>query len=163
MSSDKNISINFFQLNILVLMLIKNCSKLFNRRCRRYYLLNIFLFFLFSFLFIQIKHNTNFSLSRTTFINSTSCPDILSNKTILNCSGDPLKQWCENELNLCNSSLIIYKNLFFVTRSVILQTKFATGKRLGGEDIEAVLNQPEQDEYFNFNKEFIKVIFIYLL
>ena len=52
----------------------------------------------------------------------------------------------------------MYDKIFVLTRSVILQPKFAKGKRLGGEDIENVLNQPEQDEYFQFENEFIKVI-----
>jgi hypothetical protein len=96
-------------------------------------------------------------------MNSTLGTDILFTKTILNCSGDPVKQWCENEMNLCNSSLIVYKKLFLVTRSVILQPKLAKGKRLGGEDMRTILNQPEQDEYFHFNKEFIQVNFVYSL
>ncbi|CAF4776785.1 unnamed protein product, partial [Rotaria sp. Silwood1] len=77
--------------------------------------------------------------------------------SILNCSDDPLKQWCENEVKLCNSSLIIYNKLFAITHSIILQPKLAKGKRLGGENIQDVLNQHEHDEYFQFEKEFIQL------
>jgi hypothetical protein len=60
-------------------------------------------------------------------------------------------------MNLCNACLIVYNKLFAITRSAILQPKLATGKRLGGENIQEVLNQPEQDEYFHFEQNFIQV------
>jgi len=109
---------------------------------------------------LYIKYNIiNHSLPNNTFINVCTNDNLLLKKTILNCSGDPLKQWCENEFKLSDPYLIIYKNLFAITRLVILQPEFAKGKRIGGENIQDVLNQPEQDEYFQFEKEFIKVIF----
>jgi len=144
-------------------MFIKNGSRLFTCRRRRYYLLNTIIIILCFSLFLQIKYNIIHSLPNKAFMNSTLCTDILFTKTILNCSGDPVKQWCENEMNLCNSSLIVYKKLFLVTRSVILQPELAKGKRLGGEDMQTILNQPEQDEYFHFDKEFIQVNFVYSL
>ena len=76
---------------------------------------------------------------------------------ILNCTGDPLSTWCATEMKYCNSFLLIYKKLFFLTRSAILQTIHAEGKRVGGEQIQAVLNQAESDEYFHFKKDFLQV------
>ncbi|CAF0866003.1 unnamed protein product [Adineta steineri] len=132
-------------------------SKLFRRRSRRSILLKLILITFCFGAFIQINYNALYLLSQNTYGNLTLCTNTTRNKTILNCSGDPLKQWCKNEINLCHSSLSIYNKLFFVTHSVILQTKFAQGKRLGGEDIQTVLNQAERDEYFQFNKEFLKL------
>jgi hypothetical protein len=60
-------------------------------------------------------------------------------------------------VNFCDPYFIVYNNLFAVTRSVILQPEFAKGKRIGGENIQDVINQAEQDEYFIFYKNFIKV------
>jgi hypothetical protein len=139
-------------------MINKCYSSLLNlRRRRRYYLLRIISILICIGLFFQIKYNVFYSTSKKSVNNNTSCTNVSFNNPILNCSGDPLKQWCENEMKLCNSNLIVYNKLFLVTRSVILQPKFATGKRLGGEDIELVLNQPEKHEYFYFEKEFVKV------
>ena len=77
----------------------------------------------------------------------------------LDCTDDPLQQWCQNQIHLCNSSLIIFYQLFAKTHSVILQRKFAVGKRQGGEELNDVLNQSENDEYFHFEKDFIQVIY----
>ncbi|CAF2051359.1 unnamed protein product [Rotaria magnacalcarata] len=83
--------------------------------------------------------------------------NISTNKTALNCVGDPLKQWCKNQVQLCNSSLTVYNRLFVLTRAITLQPQYAKGKRIGGEDIQTVLNQPEQNEYFQFEKDFIRL------
>jgi hypothetical protein len=77
----------------------------------------------------------------------------------LDCTDDPLQQWCQNQIHLCNSSLIIFNQLFAKTHSVILQRQFAIGKRQGGEELNNVLNQPENDEYFDFKQDFIQVIY----
>jgi hypothetical protein len=134
----------------------KSYSRLSIRR-RRQFLSRIIIIIICVSLFVQIKYNVfHFSFTKI-LINNMSCGNISFNKPILNCSGDPLTQWCRNELNLCNSCFIVYNNLFPVTRSVILQPEFAKGKRIGGENIQDVLNQPEKDEYFQFEKQFIKV------
>src|SRR5579871_3930100 len=130
------------------------CYSRSSIRRRRHYLLNIIFLILCFGLFLQLKYNFIHSLSEEIFINNGSCPNILFSETILNCTGEPLKQWCDNEMKLCNSSLIVYNKLFAVTRSVLLQTKFAQGKRLGGENIQDVLHQAERDEYFHFEKGF---------
>ena len=137
-------------------MLIKRYSIFFIRRHRRY-LLRVPFIMLCLCLYIPIKHSFIDPLSRTIFVNNELNTNVLDEKTY-NCSGDPLKQWCANQINLCNSSIIVYNNLFVLTRSVVLQANLTKGKRLGGEDIKNVLNQPEQDEYFQFENEFIKVI-----
>jgi hypothetical protein len=138
-------------------MFIKNYSIPSNLRYRRYYLSRIILILICICLLIQLKYSFIDFVSNNISISIATRKKNVFMLPILNCSGDPLKQWCENEMKLCNSSLIVYNQLFLVTRSVILQPKFATGKRLGGEDIRHVLNQPEKDEYFHFTKEFIKV------
>ncbi len=138
-------------------MLPKSYSILSIRRRRHFLLRIILLIICFSFIF-SIKDNLIKFLPKKISINNKSTyTNILYDKTILNCSGDPLKKWCENEMKLCDSFLIVYNKLFAVTRSVILQAKFAKGKRLGGEALQDVLNQPEKDEYFHFDKEFIQV------
>ncbi|CAF0949211.1 unnamed protein product [Rotaria sordida] len=65
-------------------------------------------------------------------------------------------QWCQNQIHICNSSVIIFNKLFIKTHSIILQTKFAKGKRNGGKDLNKVLKQNENDEYFHFEKDFIQ-------
>jgi hypothetical protein len=137
-------------------MLIKNYSRISSYR-RRHCLSRIIIIILGVCLFVQIKYNLFFSLPNEIPLNNISCGNLLFSKPILNCSGDPLKTWCENEVKLCDSCLIVYNKLFILTHSVILQPEFAKGKRIGGENIQDVLNQPESDEYFHFEKEFIKV------
>jgi hypothetical protein len=137
-------------------MLAKTYSALSLRR-RRHYLSRIIIIILCVCLFLPIKYNIFNILSETILINNTSRANLSFNKPILNCSGDPLEKWCQDEMNLCNSCLIVYNNLFAVTRSVILQPEFAKGKRVGGENIQDVLNQTEEDEYFIFYKNFIQV------
>ncbi|CAF2362756.1 unnamed protein product [Rotaria sp. Silwood2] len=137
-------------------MLVKCYSKLPIRRCRQYLLHTIFIILCFS-LFLNIKYSLINPFSKTISNTVVQNEYLLFNEPILNCSGDPLKQWCENEIKLCNSSLIIYNKLFVITHSIILQAKFANGKRLGGDNIEDVLNQAEPDEYFQFEKEFLKL------
>jgi hypothetical protein len=142
-------------------MPIKHYLVLINRRRRRC-ALNVFLILLCIYLFFQMHY---------TFMNPLSIKNLKSmirqkyvfKLSILNCSEDPLQQWCENQMHLCNSSLIVYNKLFLVTRSVILQPKLAQGKRLGGEDIQQVLNQREEDEYFHFEKGFLQVRNIFFL
>jgi hypothetical protein len=165
-------------------MLAKNYLILFIRR-RRHYLLRLSIIILSVYLFFQIKYSsiddslsnntfiniptsenvlfnkTNSSLSKNTFINVPTSENVLFKKPMLNCSGEPLIQWCQNELKLCDLYLIVYNNLFAVTHSIILQPEFAKGKRIGGENIQDVLNQPEKDEYFQFEKQFIKVKFLF--
>jgi hypothetical protein len=138
-------------------MFIRNYSRPSNLRYHRYYLPRIILILICTCLLIELKYSFIDLVSKNILLNVTKPKNVLFNKPILNCSGDPLKQWCENEMDLCNSSLIQYNELFLLTRSVILQPKLATGKRFGGEDIKHVLNQPEKYEYFHFEKEFIKV------
>lgn len=118
------------------------------RHCYYYYIILIFfcLFLLFLFNYDFPKIDSSFQK----FISNPS--------PLIDCNGDPLKQWCENPIHLCNSSLIIFNKLFAKTHSIILQTKFAQGRRQGGEDLNNVLNQTENDEYFHFEKGFIQVI-----
>ncbi len=137
-------------------MSVKNHSKVFTRRCRLY-LLRIIVVILCVCLFLQIKYSVFHLSSKKTFENVSIRTNVLFSKPLLNCSGDPLQQWCRNEAELCDSYLIVYNHLFVVTHSAILQPKLAIGKRIGGENIKDVLNQPEQDEYFHFEKDFIKV------
>ncbi len=147
-------------------MVIKYSLILINRRRRRRRrrcLLYLLLILLCICLFFQIYCTFNSPSTKHILINVTTLNNISSNKSRLNCSGDPLQQWCENQMHLCNSSLIVYNKLFLVTRSVILQPKFAQGARVGGEDIQQVLNQREQDEYFHFEKGFVKVKNIFFL
>ncbi|CAF1317380.1 unnamed protein product [Rotaria sordida] len=130
---------------------------LLNRRCRQYLFYTIFIILCwYWFLNIQITSiNLSFKITNKTILQNKSL--LLFNEPILNCSGDPLEQWCQNQIKLCNSSLIVYNKLFIITHSIILQPEFAQGKRLGGENIQDVLNQPEEDEYFHFQKEFVKL------
>lgn len=116
-------------------------------RHRRYYYIS---FICFCLLFLINYHFLN---------HVSSFKQILSNQTTLDCTGDPLKNWCENQIHLCNSSLIIFNKLFAKTDSIILQRKFTQGKRQGGEDLNDVLNQTENDEYFQFEKGFIQVMY----
>ncbi len=142
-------------------MLAKNYLILFIRR-RRHYLLRFSIIILSVYLFFQIKYSSiDYSLSNNTFINIATSENVLIKKPMLNCSGDPLIQWCQNEVKLCDLYLIVYNHLFAITHSVILQPEFAKGKRIGGENIQDVLNQPEKDEYFQFEKQFIKVKFLF--
>ncbi|CAF4321666.1 unnamed protein product [Rotaria sordida] len=137
---------------------------LLNRRCRQYLFYTIFIILCwYWFLNIQITSiNLSFKITNKTILQNKSL--LLFNEPTLNCSGDPLEQWCQNQIKLCNSSLIVYNKLFIITHSIILQPEFAQGKRLGGENIQDVLNQPEENEYFHFQKEFIKVnLFLFLI
>ncbi len=125
---------------------------------RRPYLLCVLIIILCLYLFFQIKHSfTNYSFNKNTITNTFTYQNVSFEKTRLNCFGDPLKKWCQNEKKLCDPYLIVYKHLFVITHSVILQPEFAKGKRIGGENIQDVLNQAEQDEYFHFDKGFIEV------
>jgi len=138
-------------------MLIKNYLILPIRR-HRHYLLRTIPIIVCICLCFQIKYSfTNHSLPQNTIINISTYENVPLKKTILDCSGDPLKIWCEKEVKLCDPYLVVYNNLFVVVRSAILQPKFAKGKRIGGENIQDVLNQPESDEYFRFEKDFIQV------
>jgi hypothetical protein len=137
-------------------MLTKNYSR-FSIRRRRYFLSNLIIFILCVCLILQIRYNVFNFLTKKILLNNASSENLPFTKPILDCAGDPLQQWCQNQMNLCNACLIIYNKLFAITHSVILQPKLAIGKRIGGEDINDVLNQPEQDEYFHFEKDFIKV------
>lgn len=135
--------------------------KCFLRQCflrRQAYLLNIVLVILFLCIYF---HKTSFllipSISNETLMSNGSCQPERFDRSRLNCSGEPAKQWCDNEVNVCQSALIIYQNLFAITHSVILKPSLAKGKRLGGENIEEVLNQPESNEYFQFEKDFLQV------
>ena len=127
-------------------------------RRRRYYLFNTIFIIVCCGLFFHIRHSSSNSPSETLHETAPVSENILLNKILLNCSDDLLKQWCKNQVHLCNSSLVVYNQLFVVTRSVILQPILAYGKRLGGEDIKDVMNQTEQIEYFQFDKNFIRVI-----
>jgi len=102
--------------------------------------------------------NYNFPKSISTK-NDSSLNQLSSDQLILDCTGDPLTKWCENQIHLCNSSLIIFNKLFVQTNSIILQMKLAKGNRQGGEDLKNVLNQTENNEYFHFEKGFIQVIY----
>jgi hypothetical protein len=137
-------------------MYITSYPKALARRCRLY----LFRVIVISFcvcLFLQIKYG-GFHLISKKSVKSVSIRANLSLiKLILDCTGDPLERWCQNRVELCDPNLIVYDNLFVETKEVILQPKFAKGKRIGGENIQDVLNQPEDTEYFQFEKHFIKV------
>jgi hypothetical protein len=137
-------------------MSVKSHSRIFTRRCRLY-LLRTIAVILCVCLFLQIKYGVFHLISKKTFENVFIHATVSFSKPILDCSGDPLQQWCRHEVKLCNPYLIVYENLFVVTHSVILQPKLAKGKRIGGENIQEILNQPEQDEYFHFEQNFIQV------
>ncbi len=124
-----------------------------DRRCRYYHLILVFTCFCLLFFL-----NYNFPKSISTK-NDSSLNQLSSDHLILDCTGDPLTKWCENQIHLCNSSLIIFNKLFVQTNSIILQTKLAKGNRQGGEDLKNVLNQTENNEYFHFEKGFIQVIY----
>ncbi|CAF0862246.1 unnamed protein product [Adineta ricciae] len=136
------------------------CSKLcmqYRHRRRRYFLLNLFVITLCLCAIFPFKYHI-FQLSPSKPLpRNSSFSDLLRKEMTLNCTGDPLTTWCAAEMKYCNSSLLIYKNLFFLTRSAILQTIHAEGKRVGGEQIQAVLNQAENDEYFHFKKDFLQI------
>jgi hypothetical protein len=120
-----------------------------DRRHRYYYNIILLCFCLFLLFLLNYDFPKRDSSFQKFFCNPSP---------IIDCTGDPLKQWCKNPIHLCNSSLIIFNKLFAKTHSIILQTKFAQGKRQGGEDLNNVLNQTEKDEYFHFEKGFIQVI-----
>jgi len=79
------------------------------------------------------------------------------NSITFDCTGEPLKFWCQNEIHRCNSSIIVFNKLFVRTNSLVLRIEHLKGKRRGGEDLQQVLNQTEEDEYFHFAKGFIQV------
>ena len=137
-------------------MLIKRYSIFFIHRLRRYRFRVVFISLCLC-LYFPVKHSFTNPLFETTFLDNLFNTKVLD-EVKLNCSGDPLKQWCANQINFCDSSLIVYNQSFVLTRLVILQANLAKGKRLGGEDIKKVLNQPEKYECFRFENEFIKVI-----
>ncbi|CAM4873471.1 unnamed protein product [Rotaria socialis] len=137
-------------------MCIRCHSRLTISRRRNYFFHAIFVILCISSFLALKKTKTNSSASIHAHTVSTF-QNILINKTTLNCVGDPLKKWCENQVQLCNSSLTVYNKLFVLTRAIILQPQYAKGKLIGGEDIQTVLNQPEQNEYFQFEKDFIKL------
>lgn len=142
---------------------MKNLPRL-NIRRRRYFLLRIIILLLCICLFLQIKYDIFSTIpGKITVIPDVSCANLSFNNPVLNCSGEPLQHWCQNQKRFCNGCFIIYHNLFVLTRSAIIQPKLATGKRIGGEDLEEVWNQPEHDEYFQFERDFIQVIFDYSL
>ena len=124
---------------------------------RRFYYHLIFISFCLLFL---IKYDSLKPFSNENVLKKNL---LLDNPTVFDCSGDPLKQWCEHQTHICDSSLIIFNQLFAKTHSVVLQAKLANGKRHGGENLSDVLNQDERDEYFHFEKEFIKVIYLLIL
>ena len=139
-------------------MLTKCLSRIFIRRYRPWILYTIILC-LCIYIYYQNTVISNISSDSNSedSLSNVTCQHVTFNKPELNCSGDPLRQWCDNAVHLCDSSLIIYHKLFIITHSTIVQRQFAQGKRSGGEEIHAVLNQPEQDEYFQFGKNFIQV------
>lgn len=143
-------------------MLGKNYSILTVRR-RRSCLLRFVVVLLCIGLFLQIKPYVLNSSFGQIFINDTPCVNRSYSKPVLNCSGEPLRKWCQNHVRFCNDCLIVYNNLFVLTRSALLQPKLAKGKRIGGEKMEEVLNQPESDEYFDFKQDFLQVKFVFLI
>ncbi len=137
-------------------MLAKRCPKLPLRRCRQYSL-RITVIILCIYVFSRMKYSSINPLYKKTLTNVPTNKNVSLQISKLNCSGEPLEKWCQNTVNFCDPYFIVYNNLFAVTRSVILQPEFAKGKRVGGENIQDVLNQPEKDEYFIFYKNFIQV------
>jgi hypothetical protein len=131
------------------------------RRSRYSYVLNIILITTCITLLYQVKfHKIKHDISTTLITNQSLCTNTtITYQTKLNCFGEPAQQWCENMVDACPSALTIFMNLFAITYRVILQPKLAKGKRLGGENIQDVLNQAESDEYFNFDQGFIQVRF----
>lgn len=142
-------------------MLPKNLPRL-NIRRRRYFVLRLIILLLCICLFLQIKYDFFNAIPRTiSVIPDASRSNLSLSNPVLNCSGEPLQRWCQNQKRFCNDGLIIYHDLFVLTRSAIIQPKLATGKRIGGEDLKDVWNQPEKDEYFQFEHDFIQVISIH--
>jgi hypothetical protein len=109
-------------------------------------------YYCFILIFICLLFFINLNFRRNILIINDQQP------TLIDCTGDPLMKWCADQIHLCNSSLIIFKKLFVKTDSIILQTKLAKGTRKGGEELTNVLNQSENNEYFQFEKGFIQVI-----
>ena len=137
-------------------MYFKNYPKAFTRRCRLYLFRSIVIVVCVG-VFLQIKYSAFDFISKKSIENSV-VPDKLSPKKLtLDCTGDPLQQWCETQVELCDAHLVVYNKTFVMTKEAILEPKLATGKRTGGENIQDVLNQPEGDEYFHFQKDFLKV------
>ncbi|CAF2413951.1 unnamed protein product [Rotaria sp. Silwood2] len=125
-------------------------------RRHRYYLIILTCFCFCLFLLIKNDGSKTFP-NVYLFKNDLSQEQLLYNQANFDCFGDPLIKWCQNQIHMCNSSLIIFNKSFAKTHSIILQTKFAKGKRKGGEDLIKVLNQNENDEYFQFEKDFIQL------
>ncbi|CAF0779939.1 unnamed protein product [Didymodactylos carnosus] len=70
--------------------------------------------------------------------------------------GELFSNWCKNQQNFCSSSLIVYDQLFALTRSILINPKLAIGSQ-GGENIQDVLNRAENAEFYQFSKGFIQV------
>lgn len=79
-----------------------------------------------------------------------------------NCSGEPAEKWCKATQQRCGSSMITFLNLFSITSSAVIDRNHAKSKRSGGERVEDVLNQDENDEYFRFEKDFLQVKLFFL-
>ena len=130
----------------------------FRRRCS--IVLNIVLILVCLVVYLsknsKIK-SLELSLSSPVISNRTSCTPIVFDQTRLNCTGDPAKKWCENQSNRCSNALITFNGLFAITHSAVINREMIKGKRLGGEQIQDVLNQFENDEYFQYQSGFLQV------
>ena len=124
---------------------------------RRSFLGRLIVLFIFIGIFIQVQyHLFNKKPLETNLQQETIEINLPVKGRQLACTGDPLKLWCKNVVDFCNSSLSIYQKLFIVTKSIVLQPKLAIGKRTGGENVQDVLNQAEEDEYFKYEKNFLQ-------
>ncbi|CAF0931217.1 unnamed protein product [Didymodactylos carnosus] len=99
---------------------------------------------------------------RLTQVLRSVCSQVKKNITTI-CDSDNttaipvlFSQWCKNQVNFCSSSVIVYDQLFALTRSVILNSKLVIGSQ-GGEDIQDVLNQSEDVEFYQFKQGFIQI------
>ena len=62
---------------------------------------------------------------------------------------DKFLEWSDTKLTACEGAFVAYDHNFVDLHDVVLDRKFATG-RGGGEDIMAVINQPEETEYYTY-------------
>lgn len=67
-----------------------------------------------------------------------------------------MTRYFESCESFCNGQFDGYKNLFARLKNVILDIKYGRGKT-GGENISDVLNQPENEEYFQFQSGFFRL------
>lgn len=69
---------------------------------------------------------------------------------------DIFSQWLDDSNTYCEENFIGYHNEIAMLKNVVIDMNYATGRK-GGEEIKAVINQPEEDEYFQFQYGFMQL------